>query len=161
MSLLIHADLLKEYLTSVEGLAGIHVHVDRRFDIREQAVAELSKKTKGAFFGIQFGGWTPMNPDSDRGTYWATLRHECSFVTLPSILDELGLPTFDVLMQRLIVAIHGWAPEGVDPDYFAEMRWRVGGGNWVPGDDTFQVYMFPATFGDDFANPVVVEEVDD
>lgn len=158
MSLLTHADLLKEHLATVEALDGVYVHVDRKFDIREQAVAELSKKTKGAFLAIQLGGWTPMNPDSGSGTYWATLRHECSFVTVPSVLAELGMPTFDELLQDLVVAIHGWSPEGVNPDYFAEMRWLVGAGNWVPGDDTFQVYMFPATFGDDFANPVVVEE---
>lgn len=159
MGLLLHADLLKEYLDTVEGIAGVvTVHVDRKFDIRELATAELSKKTAGAFLSISLGGWTPTNPDSrDPGQYWADLRYELSFATIPHLLEKLELPEFDVLLERLVVAIHGWTPDGIDPAYCPEMKWAVGPGSYVPDTD-FLVYLFPATFGEDFANPVTVVE---
>jgi hypothetical protein len=158
MGLLLHADLLKEHLETVTALDGVAFHVDRKFDIREVAAAELAKKTKGAFCAISLGGWAPVDDDqADPAQYWATLRYEISFVTMPHILETLALPTFDVLLESLVVAINGWVPDGIDPSYCAEMKWRVGSGSYVPDDD-YVVYLFPATFGEDFANPVEVAE---
>ena len=153
MSLLLHADLLKAHLDAVEGLAGVTVHVDRKFNIRELAVAELSKKTTGAFVAVSLGGWSPMNEDSGSEEYWATIRFEISLATSPHILEELGLPAFDELLNRLVVAIQGWGPEGGNAAYCQHIRWRVGAGSYVP-DDSFVVYLFSATIGEDFANPI-------
>jgi len=157
MSLLLHADLLKAYLDDVEGLEGVAFHVDRKFDVREMAVAELSKKVKGAFVAISLGGWTPMNEDSGGEEYWATIRFEVSLATSPHILEELDLPPFDELLNRLVVAIQGWQPEGGNAAYCQHIRWRVGAGSYVP-DDSFVVYLFAATIGEDFANPITLPE---
>lgn len=151
MGLLLHADLLKAELDSIEGVA---VHVDRKFDVREQATAELGKKTTGAFLSISLGGWSPMNPDaSATQEYWATLRYEISFVTMPHLLEAREMPSFDTLLEQIITTIHGWVPDGINAAYCPDMRWRVGAGSFVPDDD-FLVYLFVATFGEDFANPV-------
>jgi hypothetical protein len=152
MSLLVHADLLKAHLSTVTGLEGVAVHVDRKFDIRELAVAELGKKSAGAFVSISLGGWTPLNEDGGPGEYWATLRYEISIATMPHLLEALEMPEFDTILRRLVVAIQGWRPPGAKAAYCPEMRWAVGPGSYVPDDD-FLVYLFPATVGEDFADP--------
>lgn len=142
--------MLKTQLATVAGLAGVVVHVDRKFDVRELATAELSKKVNGAFAAISLGGWTPLNPDAGQGEYWAGLRFEISVATVPHISEELALPTFDEVLRRLVVAIHGWRPSTVNPAYDASIRWSVGAGSYVP-DDSFLVYLFSATVEEDFA----------
>jgi len=151
--LLTHADLLKAHLEAESGLAGLAVHVDRKLNLREIASAELAKKTKGAFLGITLAGWAPENPDSGEGDYWADLRYELSFATVPHILDELDLPTFDELLRRIALAIHGWRPAGLEPAYCNAQRWRVGAGSYAP-DDSFLTYLFPATIAENFTAPV-------
>lgn len=150
MSLLLHADMLKAHLATVAGLELVTVHVDRKFDIREMATAEFEKKTCGVFASISLGGWTPLNEDGGEGEYWASLRYEISFATIPHMLESLGLPTFDEMLRRLVVAIQGWRPSTANPAYDASIKWRVGAGSYVP-DDSFLVYLFPATVEEDFA----------
>jgi len=148
--ILTHADTLRTHLLADESLLGVAVHVDRKLDIRELAAAELGRRASGAFVSISLGGWTPMNPDGGQGEYWATLRYELSFATVPHILEELDMATFDELLRRLVASIHGWAPSPAQPAYCPGTRWRVGGGSYVPDDD-FLVYLFPATIDADLA----------
>lgn len=145
MPLLSHADLLATRLRSVAALAGVAVHVDRKFDLREMAAAVFEKKTAGAFLSIALGGWTPENPDGD--PYWADLEYSLQLATVPHILEELDLPTFDSLLATIVNSIQGWKPDTVDPAYC--LRWTVGGGSFVP-DDAFLIYEFPATIKADF-----------
>lgn len=156
MSLLTHADLLKTHLEADETLAGVSVHVDRKLDLREIAAAELGKRTAGAFLAISLAGWAPENPDSGEGDYWAELRYEFAFATVPHILAELDLPTFDELLRRIVLAIHGWKPDGLNAAYCPQ-RWRVGAGSYVPDDD-FLTYLFPASIAEDFAAPATLPE---
>jgi hypothetical protein len=151
--LLTHADLLKEHLDADADITGVSVHVDRKLNLREVASAELSKKTAGAFLGISLAGWTPENPDSGEGFYWGELRYEFSFATVPHILEELELPTFDELLRRIVLSIHGWKPGGLEAAYCSAQRWRVGAGSYVP-DDSFLTYLFPATIAENFSDPV-------
>lgn len=154
--LLTHADLLKTHLESVEDLAGVTVHVDRKFNVRELAAEALGKRTAGAFLSISLAGWTPENPDSGEGDYWAELRYELALSTVPHILEELEMPTFDALLASVILAIHGWKPDGLDPAYCPQ-RWRVGAGSYVPDPD-FLVYLFPAAIAEDLAHPATLPE---
>lgn len=154
MALLTHADILKAYLDEVPDLAGVAVHVVRKFDMRAQAVEVLSRKTKGAYLGIALGGWTSQNPDS--GEFFAELRFEFSFATLPHLLEELGLPTFDTLLTSLIKAIHSWTPAEGNNEVSC-YRWRVGSGNFLPDDD-FLTYLWSASIEEDFADPTVLED---
>jgi hypothetical protein len=158
MSLLLHADLLKAYLDTVVELEGVYVHVDRKFNLRDVALAELEKKTSGAFLGISLGGWSPENPDAGPGDYVATLRYELSFSTVPHILEELGMPSFDALLTRIINAIHGWRPETASA-FQCPNRWQVGSGSFVP-DDSFIVYLFAATITEEFADPITEPEAE-
>lgn len=157
MSLLTHADLLRTHLLATEGLAGVAVHVDRKFDVRELAAEQIGKRTVGAFVGISLGGWSPQNRDSGPGEYWAELRYELSFSTVPHILAELQMPSFDELLRRIVIAIHGWRPGGTAEEWCADYRWRVGSGSYVPDDD-FLVYLFPASVAEDFGDPVELPE---
>lgn len=142
--------MLTAHLATVDDLAGVAVHVDRKFDIRELATAELSKKVNGAFVSISLGGWTPLNPDGGTGEYWAALRYEISVATMPHLLEELGLPTFDEILRRLVVEIQGWRPALVNPAYCSSVVWKVGAGSYVP-DSSFVVYLFSASVDEDFA----------
>lgn len=152
MGLLLHADLLKEHLDTVEGLTGVTVHVDRKFDIREMATAELGKATTGAFLSISFGGWTPLNDEASR-EYWAEHRYELSLVTMPHLLEARGMPTFDELLRTTVIAIQGLTPAEINPAYLSNERWSVGACNFVP-DPTFLVYLFTASIQEDFFNPI-------
>lgn len=152
MGLLLHADLLKEHLESVTALEGLAVHVDRKFDIREAATAALSKSTVGAFLSISFGGWTPLNDEASR-EYWAAHRFELSLATMPHLLEEQEMPSFDELLRLIVIAIQGLKPSEINPAYCSNERWSVGAGNYVPDDD-FLVYLFTASIDEDFFNPI-------
>lgn len=153
MPLLTHADLLKTHLLAQDALDGVAVHVTRQGDVREMAVHTLDQKTQGAFLAITLGSWTPSNEDGD--PYWADLLYQLEFACLPHLLEEMDLPTFDVLLASLVNAIHGWQPEEVDPAYCT--AWRVGPGRLVPPDveDLLLIYAFPATIAADFTRPPV------
>lgn len=147
--LLSHADALRTRLLSTSGLEGLAVHVVRRMDLRQMATEELGKKTTGAFLGIELGGWSPENEDGGEGEYWAEMRFELAFATLPHLLEERKMPVFDEMLRRIVLAVHGWRPAGLLPVYCPQ-RWRVGGGSYLP-DETFLTYLFSATISDDWA----------
>ena len=138
--LLTLADSLKTHLLADTALAGISIHVDRKFDLREIATAEMGARACGAFLAISLAGWTPTNPDGE--AYWCDLNYELSFATVPHILEELSLPTFDELLACLLLSIHRHRPTDYPTAYCG--HWSAGAGIYVP-DDNFLLYSFPAS----------------
>lgn len=157
-----HADHLQAFLSSssemttagvpawaVTALGDCTVMVDRLFDLAAEATKHFEASTKGAFILIELPGWNVLDEDGDQLP--VDLVHGITAWFLPGVLEGLESDTFDVILNALLIAIHGYEPPE-DPRVGC-YRWRVGSGALVP-DPNFLIYGFNATITEDLVNPV-------
>lgn len=148
MALLQHADYLATHLESVPALDGVPVLVDRDLDI-VNAINQHIEQGQGRLILITWLGW-PDPGDSDGPLL--TLRHRIALLTVPTLLEQASLDTFDQLFGALVDAVNHYSPDTTG-DPFCARHWTIGAGRLLSVPN-FLAWSFDASIDDDIAAPI-------
>lgn len=140
------ADALAEYLSTVEGLAGVPVIVGRQKNLATEIDTAVAK-AKGAAILIALDGWENVIADSSE--CHLDLGHSVSIWTTP-ILRRGAIPESE-LLGLLVASMQRHQP---DPDD-CDARWETAGGRYV-AHPQHRVYEFAAGYHLPLPEPAIV-----